>query len=96
MQNFLGEKTFQETERVKKEVAQYFASKPVMFFEIGIQSERWAKVIDAEGNYFDGWMFHYYIFIINLSLKKKRKNFLNDLIDLSSHPTRKPEFNIFR
>jgi hypothetical protein len=38
MQNFLGEKTFQETERVKKEVAQYFASKPVIFFEIGIQS----------------------------------------------------------
>jgi hypothetical protein len=38
MQNFLSEKTFQETERVKKEVAQYFASKPVIFFEIGIQS----------------------------------------------------------
>jgi hypothetical protein len=38
MQNFLSEKTFQETERVKKKVAQYFASKPVIFFEIGIQS----------------------------------------------------------
>jgi hypothetical protein len=38
MQHFLSEKTFQETESVKKEVAQYFASKPVSFFETGIQS----------------------------------------------------------
>jgi hypothetical protein len=29
MQDFLSEKTFQETERVKKEVVLYFASKPV-------------------------------------------------------------------
>jgi hypothetical protein len=33
MQNFLSEKTFQKTERFKKEVAQYFASKPVIFFK---------------------------------------------------------------
>jgi hypothetical protein len=33
MQNFLSEKTFQKTERVKKEVAQYFVSKPVIFFK---------------------------------------------------------------
>jgi hypothetical protein len=38
MHRFLSEKTFQETERVKKEVAQYFASKPVIFFKIRIQS----------------------------------------------------------
>jgi hypothetical protein len=38
MQHFLAEKTFQEIESVKKQVAQYFASKPVSFFEIGIQS----------------------------------------------------------
>ncbi len=79
MHRFLSEKTFQETERVKKEVAQYFASKPVIFFKIRIQSlpERWAKVIDAEGNYFDGWMFHYYIFIINQSLNKNEKTFFS-------------------
>jgi hypothetical protein len=42
-------------ESVKKEVAS-FAYTPVSFFEKGIQSlpERWAKVIDVEGNYFDG------------------------------------------
>jgi hypothetical protein len=38
MQDFLGEKTFQEIESVKQEVAQYFTSKPVSLFEIGIQS----------------------------------------------------------
>ena len=55
MQHFLSEKTFQDIESVRKEVAQYFASKPVSFFEKCIQSlaERWANVIDAEGIYFD-------------------------------------------
>jgi histone-lysine N-methyltransferase SETMAR len=38
VQNFLSEKTYQETERVKKEVAQYFASLQVSFFEKGIRS----------------------------------------------------------
>ena len=54
-QHFLSEKTFQDIESVRKEVVQYFDFKPVSFFEKRIQSlpERWAKVIDAEGNYFD-------------------------------------------
>jgi hypothetical protein len=52
MQHFLSEKTFREIESVKKEVAQYFASKPGSFFETGIQllPERWAKVIGVGGN----------------------------------------------
>jgi hypothetical protein len=56
MQHFLGEKTFQEIASVKKEVALYFASKQVSFFEIGTQSlpEKLPKVIDVEGNFFDG------------------------------------------
>jgi hypothetical protein len=34
MQHFLSEKTFQDIESVRKEVAQYFASETVNFFEM--------------------------------------------------------------
>ena len=54
MQHFLKEKSYSDVESIRKDVAQFFASKPVSFYEKGIQSlpERWAKVIDNDGNYF--------------------------------------------
>lgn len=55
MQHFLTEKKFADLENVRKEVSQFFASKPASFYEKGIKQlpERWEKVINCDGNYFD-------------------------------------------
>ena len=59
----------------EKDFDQYFGSKLDNFFIKGIQSlpERWAKVINAEGNYFDDWPFYNYIFIFSKKTKKTSK-----------------------
>ena len=55
MHHFLTEKKFFDVESVKKEVSQFFASKLTSFYEKGIKQlpERWEKVINSDGNYFD-------------------------------------------
>ncbi len=55
MEHFFREKSFEDFKSVEKEVENYFASKPVSFFERGIRllPEKWAKVIVNDGNYFD-------------------------------------------
>jgi histone-lysine N-methyltransferase SETMAR len=55
MQHFLTEKKFADLESVKKEVSTFFASKLASFYEKGIKQlpERWEKVINSDGNYFD-------------------------------------------
>lgn len=55
MQHFLKEKKLADLESIKKEVSQFFASKNASFYEKGIKQlpERWEKVINNDGNYFD-------------------------------------------
>ncbi len=55
MEHFFREKNYFDLETIKKDVAQFFNLKPASFFEKGIKSlpERWAKVIDSDGNYFN-------------------------------------------
>lgn len=55
MEHFFREKSFSDPETIKKEVDQYFASKPASFYEKGIRSlpERWEMVIASDGNYFN-------------------------------------------
>jgi hypothetical protein len=64
--------TFQEIGSVKKRVSILLSNRSA-FFEIQSIPERWAQVIDVEGNNFDAWTYHYYIFKINESLKKNFK-----------------------
>ena len=55
MQHYLTGKKFADLENVRKEVSQFFTSKPASFYERGIKQlpERWEKVINYDGNYFD-------------------------------------------
>lgn len=55
MQHFLQEKNYLDFEGVRKDVDLFFASKPASFYHRGIQSlpERWAKVVDNDGYYFN-------------------------------------------
>lgn len=54
MQHFLSEKSYSDLEEIKKDISQYFTSKPASFYERGIKMlpERWEMCISSEGNYF--------------------------------------------
>lgn len=51
----LSEKRFNNEEDIKKFIADFFASKPLDFYERGIKSlqERWRWVIDNNGAYYN-------------------------------------------
>uniref|UniRef100_A0A1I7XP78 HTH_48 domain-containing protein n=1 Tax=Heterorhabditis bacteriophora TaxID=37862 RepID=A0A1I7XP78_HETBA len=55
MQNCLAEQRFRDAAEVRKWIDDFIASKPISFFHEGIRklSERWQKVIESEGKYFD-------------------------------------------
>jgi [histone H3]-lysine36 N-dimethyltransferase SETMAR len=55
LQNFLGEKRYVSTEHLKSDLDAFFASKNVEFYGrgIGLLPERWAKVVDSDGDYVD-------------------------------------------
>ena len=54
MQHFLSEKSYSDLEEIKKDISQYFISKPASLYKKGIKmlSERWEMCISSEGNYF--------------------------------------------
>uniref|UniRef100_A0A1I7XL02 Site-specific DNA-methyltransferase (adenine-specific) n=1 Tax=Heterorhabditis bacteriophora TaxID=37862 RepID=A0A1I7XL02_HETBA len=55
MQNFLAGQRFQDVVEVRKWIDDFIASKPTSFFHEGNRKlpERWQKVIESEGKYFD-------------------------------------------
>uniref|UniRef100_A0A1I7WI01 DDE-1 domain-containing protein n=1 Tax=Heterorhabditis bacteriophora TaxID=37862 RepID=A0A1I7WI01_HETBA len=55
IQNCLAEQRFRDVAEVRKWTEDFIASKPTSFFHEGIRklSERWQKVIESEGKYFD-------------------------------------------
>ena len=55
MEHFFREKSYSDSENIKKDVTQFFELKPASFYERGIKSlpERWANVIASDENYFD-------------------------------------------
>uniref|UniRef100_A0A1I7XLR9 Mariner Mos1 transposase n=1 Tax=Heterorhabditis bacteriophora TaxID=37862 RepID=A0A1I7XLR9_HETBA len=55
MQNCLAEQRFRDAAEVRKWFDDFIASKPMSFFHEGIRKlpERWQKVIESEGKYFD-------------------------------------------
>uniref|UniRef100_A0A1I7X486 HTH_48 domain-containing protein n=1 Tax=Heterorhabditis bacteriophora TaxID=37862 RepID=A0A1I7X486_HETBA len=55
MQNCLAEQRFRDVVEVRKWIDDFIASKPTSFFHEGIRKlpERWQKVIESEGKYFD-------------------------------------------
>uniref|UniRef100_A0A1I7X0S9 Histone-lysine N-methyltransferase SETMAR n=1 Tax=Heterorhabditis bacteriophora TaxID=37862 RepID=A0A1I7X0S9_HETBA len=57
MQNCLAEQRFRDAAEVRKWIDDFIASKPTSFFHEGIRElpERWQKVIESEGKYFDDW-----------------------------------------
>uniref|UniRef100_A0A1I7XT55 Mariner Mos1 transposase n=1 Tax=Heterorhabditis bacteriophora TaxID=37862 RepID=A0A1I7XT55_HETBA len=55
MQNCLGGQPFRDEAEVRKRIDNFIASKLMSFFYEGIRKlpERWQKVIESEGKYFD-------------------------------------------
>jgi hypothetical protein len=55
LENFLRGKSFKKREDLQNQLVFYFASKSAQFYRDGIRQlpERWAKVIDSNGYYFD-------------------------------------------
>jgi len=55
LEHSLRNKSFANSEEVRKHLDSFFESKPKSFYADGIRKlpERWQMVIDAEGNYFD-------------------------------------------
>uniref|UniRef100_A0A1I7XE29 Histone-lysine N-methyltransferase SETMAR n=1 Tax=Heterorhabditis bacteriophora TaxID=37862 RepID=A0A1I7XE29_HETBA len=55
MQNCLARQRFRDVAEVRKWIDDFIASKPTSFFHEGIRKlpERWQKVIESEGKYFD-------------------------------------------
>lgn len=55
LQHSLSGNTFNSKQDVQKHLDDYFASKPQSFYRDGIRSlpDKWQKVIDKDGNYFD-------------------------------------------
>ena len=50
----MNRKSFVNNEGVKRHVEEFFESKPVQFYTDGISKlpERWAKVVEQNGQYF--------------------------------------------
>lgn len=55
LEHFLRDKTFNNREEVQNQLDIFFESKPVSFYRDGIRQlpNKWQKVIDKQGNYFD-------------------------------------------
>ena len=55
IEHFFREKTFTDLQSLKKEVDQFFSTKPASFYHRGIHllPEKWQMVITSEGNYFN-------------------------------------------
>ena len=55
IEHFFREKTFTDLQSLKKEVDQFFSTKPASFYHRGIHLllEKWQMVIASEGNYFN-------------------------------------------
>ena len=53
LQHLLNDKTFTDMNALRNGESEYFASKPASFYRKGIENlrQRWAKVVDNEGNY---------------------------------------------
>ena len=55
LQHHLADRHFERLEEIRECIDDFIASKPVSFYREGIRqlSERWQKVFDANGDYFD-------------------------------------------
>uniref|UniRef100_A0A1I7XA33 HTH_48 domain-containing protein n=1 Tax=Heterorhabditis bacteriophora TaxID=37862 RepID=A0A1I7XA33_HETBA len=55
MQNCLAEQRFRDVAEVREWIDDFIESKPMSFFHEGIRKllDRWQKVIESEGKYFD-------------------------------------------
>lgn len=81
MQHDLEDTHFRDYEEVWKLIAEWVASKPESLYRCSVHllPERWEKVIQNDGKYFD-WILNLFVIEINVFLKQKDSTFSNHLL----------------